>query len=291
MSSRRRDPFTPLCFVALLATACGPDPAVRKATLEPGSGIPAGTAVAVGSELRVEFSAAEPLSDGHHHLLWADTPTDNVFLTEIAPGMQHTTRPADHGVAIEEVNALLVTEENEDDEPPSIPSLSTIVRGALGKPLLFGGTLSAESFHSASGTATLKKKRVHVTTEGLPTLPSGYHYEVWLDFGAEEHVHGAEDEHDEGAAGAAGAAEDDHEEEEAERYVNLGRLLGETLMAEHDSSVVTAKELQITIESDNGHEDHKASAIALRGLVGVAPTASQQAQAPEEHDESPGHLH
>lgn len=274
-----------LTVLGLVSSGCDAEPAVRTVTLNPEPEmIPTGAVAVVGGEVRAEFTEVESLEDGLRYVLWADTPSDTVALGQIEPGKPLAVLAADLGFEVEDLVSVFVSVEGDGSGLPSSPSLTTVVQGAVPGVLRFGGSVDAESFEHASGTATLEDNSIHVSSAGLPALPNGFHYEVWLGFGAAHDEGGEGDAHAESKFDVASAGHD--EPPALEGFVSMGELDGE-LMRTHSNSLVVAAECQVTIEADDGHGEMSDTRV-LRGMV---MTQSDAPAGGADEEEGPEHLH
>ncbi len=174
--------------LALLA-GCAPD-AVRPdgVTLEnnPFVKLPRAQAMLMGGSVMistvvdVSTDAAEGfegLRDGSGYHAWARSGGATTSIGAFTPGVD---LEADLAGGADEV--LITVEEG----TPSAPSSTVVVSGPADGALAFGA-LDAVSFSGARATAYRGDGWLELDYQGLPDLPEGYRYELWLTPMDDEH--------------------------------------------------------------------------------------------------------
>ncbi len=273
-----------ITLMAAAALACSTEPVQRRVSLESSaSGIPAGSSGILGDELEVEFTSAEPLMDGKRHVLWAELRSSTIALAEIVAGAHTEVFPQDVGVAVVDIQEVLVTEEDAAGSLPTAPSKAVVVRGELPGPLMFGGMLMANDFAAAAGTADLEDDTIRVATSGLPDLPAGFRYDIWVGFSAT--AGGGSSTPRTVMSGGHGRGT-----EAAPQPLRIGALAGASAAFDTGRFLPVATEVRLTIESDGGHLDAAAAARVLQGAV-VTTADESGGGAAESGGGSPEHLH
>jgi hypothetical protein len=248
--------------VASLLAACSQEPVVRKIELTAEPVVPSGSALAVGSKIQVELENVEPLLAGKRLVVWVAGSVANELqpIGTVVPGEPALLDPASAGVTLSAVRGIQITEEVEPADPtamPAVRSAVTLLEGAFPGPLAFG--VKASDFASAGGSATIADAALDVAAEGLPALPSGFQYVVWLRFEkavAEAHAHLR-----------VQAAGHDPEPVTNEGMMQIGALpaTGTARYQTHDD-LFEAVECRVTIESLQGVPE-PSPCMTLRGAV------------------------
>lgn len=112
----------------------------------------------------------EALQQGRGYHAWAMSGGNATHLGSFTPGVELEAELA--GSADE---VLISIEEG----TPTAPSSTIAVRGALDDALSFGD-LDAVSFSGARATAIIVDGSIDLEYQGMPELPEGYRYELWM---------------------------------------------------------------------------------------------------------------
>lgn len=167
--------------LALLACCAPSGDGPRTITLEnnPFVKLPGARADVVGGDMIVTTiidpttdagEGFEPLQQGRSYHAWATRGGDTTHLGSFTPGV---ALEADLAGSADEV--LISIEEG----TPSTPSSTIVVSGAADDELSFG-KLDAVAFSGARATALVGDTSIDLDYQGLPELPEGYRYELWL---------------------------------------------------------------------------------------------------------------
>lgn len=265
---------TPTLLAAVLgstAGGCGTDEIYRKVALEPAVNLPTGSAVLAGDVLSVEFGAVEPLAMGYRFVVWAGTASGPVALGEsdvagtIDATLTDNTTFTDLGYTAADIQLVIVSEEKKKGAGlPSTLLGPLYLKGPVDGELRFGG-LDAAELESTTGQAELLNKEITLEIAGLPSLPSGLSYAIWMMF-PEEHD---ETDSDGGGHGHGGGGEME--------MIEMGALGGDgTLKARGDRVLALGSTIVVTVESDNGMPMMSSSTMLTGQVVieaqnGVAP--------------------
>ncbi len=249
-----------LAVVTALCGCGGPD-VVRKVTLMPEAELPSGHTVVAGTTLRLSTDGLEPLASTSRYVAWASTPTVQVALGELMPG-EELAVTLGSATPLEDIDAILVSEEDARQDLPPAPSPRVRMRGGLGEALDYV-PVSADSLAAAHCAATIEDDALSADAHGLPVLGAGLRYAVWAT------VPGSMKDNP-GMAGMGGG-----EEEAAEKpMVFIGKLDEEGALEASFPSLATATLLAITVESDRGAPS-MSPARCLHGEV-LLPAAQEQ---------------
>lgn len=219
--------------VALVALgACGSE-ITRTFALTPMGSLAHGQSLLIGDTLVVEMGGAEALSDGYRWVAWVESDAGTEVLGEIQNHVRLETDTTTLATAMVSVEDVLISEEAVGATMPASPSNRIWMHGEFPGPLHMLG-LAADAFDDASAEVLLDKKQIEVSASGLPALPTGFAYVVWLDFGADAHA-------------------DEHGTQEPTMPQRVGELGGGVFMENHLATLtVTAEAAMVTIESRNG---------------------------------------
>lgn len=254
-----RNQIAPVLSLLLLA-GCG-DEILRVFPMASMPALPSGHVKLVGDTLSVEMEGSEPLASDYRWVAWAQSSSSSEALGEVAPGDELEVDVNDLATPIDEVATFLITEESADSDLPATPSNRVWMEGELFDHLQLLG-LPEASFGGAEAEVNLDRDHVEVTATGLPALPPGYTYDVWVKIEAP---------HD--------GAEDGESAEEP-MPVHVGQLGGGAFLEnELPDLVINAEAAMVTIESENGLESMSPARV-LHGAVLL--TAADQGAAPEE---------
>jgi hypothetical protein len=252
---------------ASLLAACGQEPVVRKIALTAQPIVPSGSAEPAGNQIRVRLENVEPLAADRRLMAWAVGSTDAQLaaLGPMVPGTPASFDPPPW------IRGIEITEEVDEPALPLKRSGVTLLRGAAPGRLAFA--LDASDFAAAQGSAAIEDDELDVTAVGLPPLPTGYEYTVWLRFAATGETHA----HLRVQAGEHGGSEPVTNE----GMMRLGALpaAGSAHFATHDD-LFEALECRITIES-------------LQGVPGPSPCTTLRGvvELPTSGGAGDGHLH
>lgn len=250
---------TLLATVAGMAVAsCGADEIYRKVTLAPSVSLPTGRTMLAGDTLLVQFGAVEPLAMGHRFVVWAGTASGPVALGESDAAGTIAATLTDFGLVAIDIQLIIVSEEEEGTGLPSTLLGSLYLQGLLVDGELRFGGLDAADLEATTGEAELLDEEITLETMGLPSLPGGFSYAVWMMFP------------DDGAM----------------EMIEMGELGGDgTLEASGDRILALGRTIAVTVESDNGMPMMSNSTV----LTGRVVTEAQGSTAPAE--ESGDHMH
>jgi hypothetical protein len=261
--------------ITSLLVACSQEPVVRTIELTAQPVTPSASTHAEGTKLHVTLENVEPLLPGKRLIVWAVGATDAmlVALGAVTPGEIAELDPPAAGIALNAIRTIEITEEAEAAALPSLRSGITLVRGPFPGKLEFEVPLA--DFAGAQGSATIEDDELDVTATGLPALPNGFEYVVWLRF--ENTSPGETHDHLRVLAGEHG----DPEPITNQGMMRIGALpqTGAQRFSARDE-LFEAVECRITIESLQGIAD-PSPCTTLRGMV----------ELPEGSGDPDGHLH
>lgn len=112
----------------------------------------------------------EALNTEHRYHAWAKSGGDTTHLGTFTPGVDLEASLSG------DVDEVLVSIE---EGTPEAPSSTIVVSGDADGELTFGA-LDAVSFSGARATAYLGDGFIDLDYQGLPELPAGYRYELWV---------------------------------------------------------------------------------------------------------------
>lgn len=112
----------------------------------------------------------EELREGSAYHAWAQSGGDSRHLGAFTPGV-----PLEAELAGDADQVLISVEEGEPTAPSSTIAVSGAIDGVLGF-----GALDAVAFSGARATAYVDLGAIDVDYQGLPELPEGYRYELWM---------------------------------------------------------------------------------------------------------------
>jgi hypothetical protein len=267
-----------LFWAAGLAAACADD-VFRKVTLQPAVVLPSGHATADNDTIYIEIEPGELLAEGHHLVAWAATAAGTVRLGDFESGGHLTGELSTAGITAADIERVLVTEEEEHD--PALPSIVVFLSGALPGELMFVGLIDHD-FEQASAEAEIQNGRITISAGGLPTLPRGFLYGVWVVL--DEHDEVLEQQHSHLTARSAG--HDDGGGHVETGAVFAGQLSGGVLLDnELDVLLASGHEVIVSIESENGVASMSKASVLSGEIVLTGETD------PEEGDGHGDHLH
>lgn len=257
--------FITLAALGALAIGCG-DEIRRTVELTPAGELPGGTAVLRGQTLVIDAEPTEALDGAWRSIAWAISGTVAEALGEIDAEHSLMVPVANLRTPIDRIAEIHITEEAAGPTLPDRPSDEVWMKGTFPGALAFLG-LGHEAVGAATAQAKLRDDTVEFTATGLPSLPHGFSYRVWMLF------------EDGGGHGGGDAMP-----------MMLGQLGGGTFLSNRaDRLLVTAHSVMVTIESEHG-ADTMSSAMVLRGeVLTTAPTTG--ATPPAAEPEEGGHTH
>lgn len=173
-----------LCL-ASLACGCGPTvdgPLGEGVTLEnnPFLKLPRARAQLEGGSVTITtlMSATtdasdgfEALASGNEYHAWARSGGTDTPLGSFTPGVD---LDSDEATGADQIMVSI-----EDGSPGSAPSSTIVVSGPVDDELTFGA-LDAVAFSGARAQAFMGDDWVELKYDGLPALPSGYAYQLWV---------------------------------------------------------------------------------------------------------------
>lgn len=133
-----------------------------------------GSSVVVTTRIDATTDAGEgfePLQAGYGYHAWARAGATYTSLGAFTPGVDLETSAAGEG------DEIIVSVES--SALGDSPSSTIAVRGAVGSTLSFG-SLSALSYTGARADAYMGADWIELEYQGMPSLPSGYRYQLWL---------------------------------------------------------------------------------------------------------------
>jgi hypothetical protein len=251
-------------LLSLLVGACSQEPVVRNIKLEAEGRVPSGSATVDGDAAQIALADVESLRAGYRFVVWGiDDTGAATALGAIAPEAPNRIELAPGA----KIAALEITEELDEASLPAARSNVVWLRGSFPGELRFA--LGAADYSAASGSARISDDSLEVVAPGLPALPSGFEYVVWLGFaGGSDTSHA----HLRPLGG-------DHESGEALRPMGTLPPNG-TRRFDTNDDLFEALECRITIESLRGVSTASTS-VALHGEV----------ELPEGAEDGEGHLH
>jgi hypothetical protein len=265
---RSRSCLSILASAALLLAACESDDVIRNVELALTLDLPHGESALVGDTLTVEFGAVEMVGAETRFVVWATTDTGDVALADSASPGEVEVDLADAGLVAADVDAVLVSEESAGADLPDGPPATVFLEGLPGGELMFGG-LESHDFEGAMATAELHNEEIHIMAMGLPGLPDGYSYGVWLMFAGGGHGHSGDD--------------DGHGDME---MMHMGDLNGAGMLETEGHRILGgAGSVAVTVEAANG-DDMMSTSSVLSGEV-VYETEG----GPAEDEGGGGHMH
>lgn len=138
-----------------------------RAQLE-GSGVTITTLISATTDASDGF---ESLATGSEYHAWARSGGADTHLGSFTPGVDLTSAEA--------VGADQILVSIEDGTPGGAPSSTIVLSGAVDGELVFGA-LDAVAFSGARAEAFMGADWVELEYDGLPALPSGYGYQLWV---------------------------------------------------------------------------------------------------------------
>jgi hypothetical protein len=126
--------------------------------------------------------AFEVLHEGYEYRVWGGAGGQWIDLGKFEAG-------TDFSAAADGVEELRIT--MEPTTGATVPSDLVVVSGKIGETLSFG-TLTVTSFTPAALTAHIQGESLELEYAGLPELPAGYEYELWVVPADEEGAASAE---------------------------------------------------------------------------------------------------
>jgi hypothetical protein len=211
------------------------------------------------------MEGTEALQSGYRWVAWVKSGESVELLGEVGADTRLEVEATALAMPTASIEEVLISEESTKGDLPESPSKRIWMRGEFPGSLQMLG-LEEDAFSAATAEVHLTGDHIEVTASGLPGLPTGFAYALWLD---------VDTGHD-----------DEHADNEAMQ--TLAGILGGGTFMENDLDMIAtiAQAATLTIESDHGNE-MMSSATALRGAVVLT---AEEGTSPEP-SEPAGHSH